>query len=231
MMRKIAIVVGVMVALSAFPSAVFSQLVTGNGLGAYGPLSPPLYGLGGYIGYGAASASEVDFFNVGSGPFYWYELGSGASLPSASMTLVGNTLTVANVTGNASTASALSATPTQCSYPGQMTGIQANGNANCTSTLQDEYNSFSGCSFANDGANLTCTNTVTLATAMTDTNYVVMCTEYQSPSITTPVLGTITYSISSTTQYTVTETTQGSSAEWPTSNSYGKSYVCHAHHN
>lgn len=227
MMKKLAI----LIALAFFPLAAHGQLVTSNGLAAYGTLDPPLYGNGSYVGYNAASASEFDFFNVGSGPFYWYELNSGAPLPSASMTLVGNTLTVTNLAGNASTASALSATPTQCSYPGQMTGIQANGNANCTSTLQDEYNSFSGCSFATDGANLTCTNTVTLVTAMPDTSYIVMCTEYQSPSVTTPVLGTITYTITSTTQYTITETTQGSSAEWSVSNSYGKSYVCHAHHN
>lgn len=41
----------------------------------------------------------------------------------------------ANTTGNASTATALAATPTQCTGTQLQTGSAANGNANCTSTI------------------------------------------------------------------------------------------------
>jgi hypothetical protein len=98
-------------------------------------------------------------------------------------------------------------------------------------TLSDQYNTFTGCNFANDGANLACTNTVTLGTAMADTSYTLTCTEYTDPAMGTVVLGQISYAVVSTTQYTLTERTQGSSTEWTARNGYGKSYVCHAHHN
>lgn len=99
-----------------------------------------------------------------------------------------------------------------------------------SATLLDEYNAFSGCNFPNDGANLTCTNTVTLGTAMADTSYVVSCTEYTNPAVGSVILGNISYAVSSTTQYTVEEMTQGSSGIWGSYANYGKSYVCHAHH-
>lgn len=98
-------------------------------------------------------------------------------------------------------------------------------------TGSDQYNTFNGCSFANHGPNDTCVNRVTLGMAMSDTSYIVMCTEYQDLSVRTPILGTITYAITDTRHYTVTETTQGSSTEWTAHPAYGKSYVCHAHHN
>ncbi len=120
-------------------------------------------------------------------------------------------------------------TPSQCASAGQMVGIAANGNANCQT--KDEWSTFSGCSFPNDGANLTCINTVTLPVALLDTNYTVSCVEYTNPAVGSVILGNISYSIVSTTSYTVAEMTQGSSAIWPNYGNYGKSYVCHAHHN
>ena len=140
MMKKLAI----LIALASIPLAAHGQLVTSNGLAAYGTLDPPLYGNGSYVGYNAASASEFDFFNVGSGPFYWYELNSGSTLPgSPVMMLNGTTLTVANIVGNISTATALAATPTQCASGQYATGIAANGNANCTTnTLASGTNGY-----------------------------------------------------------------------------------------
>jgi len=94
----------------------------------------------------------------------------------------------------------------------------------------NQFNTFAGCAFADDGANDTCTNTVTLGAAMPDTSYIVSCVEYTN-GLSTAVLGTISYTITSTTQYTLKEITQGSSAEWTANHNYGKSYVCTAHHN
>lgn len=94
----------------------------------------------------------------------------------------------------------------------------------------NEVNSFTGCSFANDGANLTCANVVTLGTAMPDTSYTVQCTEYTAPGVGSVILGNISYAVISTSSYSVTEMTQGSSSIWPSYPNYGKSYVCTAHH-
>lgn len=94
-----------------------------------------------------------------------------------------------------------------------------------------EINSVTGCSFPNDGANLQCTNSVVLATAMADTSYTVSCVEYTNASVSQVVLGNISpVVIADTTHYSFIETTQGSSSVWPSFNNYGKTYVCTAYH-
>lgn len=178
-MRIIRLLAIVVLALG-FSAGASAQLVAGYGSAWYGPLTPPFYSVGGYSGYNAANASDFDFYNVGSGPFYWYSLGSGQTLPaSPSMILNGTTLTVTQVNGNASTATALAATPTQCTTGAFATGIQANGDANCSSSGASiqTATSTSGCT---TGANSydTCTISVTWPVAFPDTNYVASCTPY-----------------------------------------------------
>ena len=92
----------------------------------------------------------------------------------------------------------------------------------------DEWVSFSGCSFANDGANLTCAVTVTLPTAMPDTSYFLNCSQTYNNSYWTvinqqpPTLGT--------TSFTYNEIASGSSSIYPSSSSYGLTVTCHVHH-
>jgi hypothetical protein len=180
---RIVRLLAIFAAALALGAAASAQLVSGYGAAWYGPLTPPFYGVGGYTGYNAANASDYDFYNVGAGPFYWYSLGSGQTLPSSpSMILNGTTLTVTQVKGNASTATALAATPTQCGTGSYATGIQSNGDANCSAaggpsiqTIQVTGTSeicttgtaaFSQCAGSSP---------VTWTTAFADTNYSVSC--------------------------------------------------------
>lgn len=100
-----------------------------------------------------------------------------------------------------------------------------------SATLSDQYNTVTGCNYPDDGANESCSMSVTLGTAMANTSYIVSCVEYTN-GLSTAVLDNITTpSISSVTAYSFSERTQGSSSEWSAHNNYGKSFVCHAHHN
>jgi hypothetical protein len=104
-------------------------------------------------------------------------------------------------------------------------------NTGCVSpTLMDEYATFSGCSYANDGANITCSTPVTLAPAMPDTSYMVSCSWYSPVN---PYM-IFNYNITgqTTTGYTYTQLTSGSSSNYTTyGTNYGLTVVCHAHHN
>ena len=170
----------------ALGAAASGQLVSGYGAAWYGPLTPPFYGVGGYSGYNAANASDFDFYNVGAGPFYWYSMGTGQTLPaSPSMILNGATLTVTQVNGNASTATALAATPTQCTTGEYVTGIAANGNANCSTASGPSIESLQVTNTAQPGTICTtgatayaqCSGTAAVAwtTHFADTNYSVEC--------------------------------------------------------
>jgi hypothetical protein len=97
-------------------------------------------------------------------------------------------------------------------------------------TQSDQYNTVTGCSYPNDGANLSCTMNVTLGTAMADTSYIVSCVE-NTAGLSTVVSANITpVTITDTTHYSFSEITQGSSTEWTAHPNYGKSFICHAHH-
>lgn len=99
-----------------------------------------------------------------------------------------------------------------------------------TSTMADVYVSFAGCTYPNDGANITCTNSVTLSPAMPDTSYSVSCT-WSSP-INPYMIFNYNISTQTTTGFVYTQLTSGSSSNFST---YGANYsltvVCHAHHN
>ena len=104
-----------------------------------------------------------------------------------------------------------------------------------TATGTDEYNSVAGCTFATDGANLTCTMVVTLATPMPDTGYTVGYSEFTNPAVGSAIYDNISIVVNSTTQFTATEMTAGSSAIFTgfcgnVACAYGKSYWFHAHH-
>lgn len=83
-----------------------------------------------------------------------------------------------SVTGNASTATALAASPTQCTAPQFAEGVTTSGNANCatpTSTGNFGIKTGGTCSTTNSAGN-TCTVSVNLNVSEPDTNYAVSCT-------------------------------------------------------
>jgi len=138
-----------------------------------------------------------------------------------------------SITGNAGTASALQTAPTACAKPGQMTGIGVSGNAQCVSTIADEWFNFPGCSggapYNGDAA---CASTQTLPTPMADTNYFLECNAtYPSgnpysgqvaagASVTTAIISASSFSY--TLQY-------GYSGGSPSG--FSAYLTCHAHHN
>lgn len=103
-------------------------------------------------------------------------------------------------------------------------------------TESDQYNTVAGCTFATDGANLTCTMVVTLGVAMADTDYDVGYSEFTNPAVGSAIYDNISIVINSTTQFTATEMTSGSSSIFTgfcgnNPCAYGKSFLFHAHHN
>lgn len=177
---KIVRLLAIFVAALALETTAGAQLVSGYGAAWYGPLSPPFWKNGTYLGYNAANANDVDFYSIGSGPFNWYWMGTGQTLPSTpSMSLSGTTLTVAQLNGNASTATALKTAPTQCATGAYATGIQANGNANCSSSGASFQiaTSAGGCTTGNNSYD-TCTISLNWPVGFLNNNYVTSCTAY-----------------------------------------------------
>lgn len=165
--------------------------------------------------------TNVDANATGSGIY----LATALTLPASS-----TALTKFDGNGNIQPLS----TPTQCAAPGAMTGIASNGNANCSSsTIQDEWFSFTGCAAPTDG-NSACTLTGnTLPTAMADTNYFLNCTGSLSASDLSPSgaagigIGVST-AITSASQFNISVGyIGGSSTYFP----YTATVTCHAHHN
>lgn len=224
-MRKLAVVL--MLGLCA---SAFGQMVTGYGSAWYGPFAPPFYAKGSYMGTNVSGEGETDFYTVdGLGGFSWWELGQGAALPSTpSMTLNGTTLAVAQLDGNAATATALQNTPSQCVGGEYATGISANGGANCagTSTLFDGYYSQAGCALTNSGNLGSCTGTFTFSPAQPDVNYMAFCVADSTTAMTVAV--NTEFSAGKTTDsfaYSETELMQNSGSPMtPT-------LYCHIHHN
>ncbi len=154
--------------------------------------------------------------------------GSGIYLATA-LTLPASSTALAKFDGNGNILPL--PTPTQCAAPGAMTGIASNGNANCSSsTIQDEWWSFSGCSIINVYNTVGgCTATVNLPIAMADSNYFVICSANGISSGTTYTAGTsISPTASSSTQITYVAMQLYSGGSPPV---YSFTVSCHAHHN
>lgn len=173
------------------------------------------------LGYNqSGGGGESDFVNqqTGSGGgFSWFNT-TTTSIGAAIMRLTGsgvltvNTV-VANLTGtvtgsligNASTASALAATPGACANYAAMFGISAAGNAVCAVTVNGRSASVNSTGTA---ANSTAATTVPLNATMPDTNYAASCMVI-NPTGFPSVLG----ATKSTTSVTVTiQNGQGSAA-------------------
>jgi hypothetical protein len=79
-----------------------------------------------------------------------------------------------NATGtwnnNANTATALAATPSQCTSPQVATGIAANGNANCTTNTAVQFFDVVVCT-PGTSTDSTCSGSFSLLATMADTNY------------------------------------------------------------
>ena len=98
-------------------------------------------------------------------------------------------------------------------------------------TQLDEWNTFAGCAYANDGANLTCSSNVTVGTAFADTNYQVLCNWAWGSAPVNWMAFNYNISGQTTTGYTVNQITSGSSTIWSSGNAnYGINWTCHAHH-
>lgn len=145
--KKLALWAGVSVWL-AFLSAAwttkgFSQVpIVSQYLSASGLPSSVTSTLAGYVGWGKNGTGDMDFIaaNNGTSPsFYWYYL-IGSS-QTAEMWLDQSALlhvpggVAGSLTGNASTATALAATPASCSAGLFVTGITANGTPGCSGAL------------------------------------------------------------------------------------------------
>ncbi len=141
-----------------------------------------------------------------------------------------NTIVGTSIAGTSMTDSGL--TPGNCVQAGTA-GILTTISTPCPvipATQSDQYNIVTGCNYPDDGANESCSMSVTLGTAMADTSYIVSCVENTS-GLSTVVSSNITpATIADTSHYSFSERTQGSSTEWTAHPNYGKSFVCHAHH-
>ncbi len=102
-------------------------------------------------------------------------------------------------------------------------------------TQVDDWNSFNGCAFASDGANLNCVTpiTVTLATAMPDTSYYVSCTTTYLANSDVDLSLSIFISSKATGSYVINENSGNNSAlssQFSVNAYYDAFLTCHAHH-
>jgi hypothetical protein len=140
---------------------------------------------GGYILWNIHGQGDMDFvdnFGLGLGGFGWFA--STTTAPgTALMTLgadgqldaIGGYL--GNLTGNASTATALAASPTNCGSNGIASGIAANGNAICNTSipLTQSVVVTSGICTTSGTAFSSCETTVSWPAAFPDVQYAATC--------------------------------------------------------
>jgi hypothetical protein len=82
-----------------------------------------------------------------------------------------------NLFGNATTATALSADPPNCTAQQSALGIAANGTAQCRTDPQVFWGSAAGCDTP-AGTYQSCTQTITLSGTFGDTTYIPVCTGF-----------------------------------------------------
>lgn len=140
---------------------------------------------------------------------------------------------IASITGNAATATALAAVPTQCSGSTPLaSGIAANGNANCTSQSGgiDKYWNAAGCSFSADTNGQSCSLSMTIPDGgFADANYWIHCQAYDAVSSGSWGYAMVRGGSKTTTGFTLTLI-----EDWGNSAGAGNSWPeidCHAHHN
>jgi hypothetical protein len=169
-------------------------LVSCNGCGA-ATWTPGSFTQGTWFGLNnnGGSNGETDFINRytagNAGGFSWWSL-TGSTLTSQIMNLTpGGVLTVATVdantsgthtgavVGNASTASALATTPSNCGSGKISYGISANGNALCDSSsyLMQPLVITSGICTTGTSAWSNCSFSVNWPSSFADSNYAVSC--------------------------------------------------------
>jgi hypothetical protein len=126
---------------------------------------------------------ETDFVNQRDGSpggFNWYNTGSG-SIGSPIMSLNSSGALTASsfngpLNGTATTAGALSNTPSQCGSGSYATGIQSNGNANCVpKQIVMALTGGQTCT-TGGGTGAQCQSTYTWPSSFPDTNYSASCT-------------------------------------------------------
>jgi hypothetical protein len=152
-------------------------LVACNGCGGVA-WTPGAFTSGSWLAQGNKGGSnlETDFINYatsGVQGFAWWSPSSGTiGSPTMSLDASGN-LTVNQVVGNASTASALAANPTDCTTPNTFGGqIAANGNLTCFAPVSGKTTTVTS---TGTGAASTASTSVPLSSTMPDTNYTASC--------------------------------------------------------
>lgn len=128
----------------------------------------------------------------------------------------------------AATAAALAATPAQCAAGTVATGVNANGNANCSAVGTDYIWSFTSCS-NNTGQPSRCVSSTTLPGNMPDANYSLTCTVADgdvSDQIIVIHNSSFPTAAGSVINYAMVQLMQNGTAG-------GQSFTvtCHAHHN
>ena len=99
---------------------------------------------------------------------------------NSSNQIIAQTGTITNNTsGNAATASALAATPSQCSAGQYATGVTASGAANCTALPIVKGGTVAGCSTGSSSYDV-CNVTVSFGSSFADTAYAVSCSAIDS---------------------------------------------------
>lgn len=150
---------------------------------------------------GAGDMDFVDNFGLGTGGFRWY-LSTTTTPGGAIMTLnnagqLAATSFLGSLIGNASTASALAATPTNCGTTATSSpaaGISANGNAICNTSAPviQRINITSVCTTAGV-AFASCGNTFSWPTPFATINYSITCTVGTPSAISSGSALTATY--------------------------------------
>lgn len=137
---------------------------------------------GTYINWNlTVGGGESDFVNsrgTGSGGFQWYNAQSDGTVGAPIMTLDQNgVLTpIGGLIGNVASATRLASTPTQCPAGAVLTGIQQNGNANCTNFgASVQYAFATGLCTTGNSTYSTCSGHVTWQAAFSNNNYTAVC--------------------------------------------------------
>jgi hypothetical protein len=142
----------------------------------------PYTSQGAYINWNlTVGGGETDFVNNrggGAGGFHWYNALSNGTVGAPIMTLdQSGVLTPAGgLLGNAATATQFAGSPTQCPVGSVLTGIQQNGNANCTSFgASTQYASTTSVCTTGGSSYDTCPSSVTWPAAFASNSYTAAC--------------------------------------------------------